>query len=136
MTDLVITAASVLPGTGAQQKHVTAGATITQGQAVVRDPSSGKWVLSDSNHATVALRAPQGIALNAASNGQPLTVQSEGPITIGATLTAGATYWASDTPGGICPDADVGSGEVATLLGTATSTTVLELDIQPSGVTR
>ena len=53
---------------------------------------------------------------------------------LGATLTAGVAFYLSDTPGGICPVADVGTGEYATVLGFATSTTVLNLKIQESGV--
>jgi hypothetical protein len=62
-------------------------------------------------------------------------VQKAGDITIGATLTAGTAYYLSDTPGGICPVADVGTGESVCLLGLAKSTTFLALDIQVPGVT-
>lgn len=134
MVDLVITAAAVLAGAGASVKHVTSGATIVAGKAVVRDPATGKWVLADSNHATAALRVPGGIALNAGSDGQPLAVLTAGPITFDAVLAAGVAYYLSDTAGGICPVADVGSGERAVLLGMAESATVLELAIADSGV--
>lgn len=134
MADLTLTAASVLPGTGATIKQVTSGATVAAGKTVVRDPATNKWVLSDSNHATAALRALDGIALNGASDGQPMTVLTDGPITLGAVLTAGVAYYQSDTAGGICPVADVGSGETATLIGIATSTSSLTVSIQESGV--
>ena len=134
MTDISITAASVAAGSGTATKHGTAGATVTQGQTVVLNAATGRWVLADSNHATAALRVPGGIALNAASDGQPLAIATGGPVTIGGTLTAGVAYYQSDTPGGICPVADVGSGERAELVGMATSTTVLDVDIQDSGV--
>jgi hypothetical protein len=136
MADITITAANVLPGAGARVRHgVTAGATIAAGKTVVRDPTTDKYVLSDSNHATVALRKVNGIALNAASDGQPFSMLEGGPITIGATLTAGAGYYLSETPGGIQPVADLASGERSVLLGLATSTTVLDVEIQDSGVT-
>lgn len=134
MADISITAASVIAGAGATVKHVMAGATFVAGKGAVRDPATGKWVLSDSNHATAALRVPAGVSLNGAGDGQPLAVLTDGPISLGAVLTAGVAYYASDTPGGICPVADVGSGEYATLLGIATSTSVLNVDIQASGV--
>lgn len=134
MADLSITATSVIPGEGATVKHgVTAGASITAGKTVVRDPSTGKWVLADSNHATAALRVPGGIALNAGGDGQPISVLTAGPITLGAVLTAGVAVYQSDTAGGICPVADVGSGERSVLIGMPTSTSVLNVDIQDSG---
>lgn len=134
MADLTITATAVVPGSGSQIKNVTSGATITAGKSVVRDSATGKWVLADSNHATVALRTAGGIALNAASDGQPLAVLTGGPITLGAILTAGVAYYQSDTAGGICPVADVGAGERSVLIGIAKSTSSLEVDIQDSGV--
>ncbi len=134
MADYSITVASVLPGSGATVKQVTSGATVTAGKGVVRDPATNKWVLADSNHATAALRVPGGISLNGASDGQPMAVLTDGPITLGAVLTAGVGVYASDTPGGLCPVADVGSGERSVLVGMAASTTVLNVDIQDSGV--
>lgn len=134
MADLTITAASVVAGTGAVVEQGTAGATITAGQAVYKDSTTGKYALADSNSATAEARVPRGIAMHGASLNQPLAIQRAGPITIGATLTAGVAYYMSDTPGGICPVADIGSGEYATLIGIATSTTVLNVDIQASGV--
>lgn len=135
MADLVITAASVLSSGRNRIDHGTAGAAVTAGQAVYKDAATANYLLADSNSATVAARTPVGIALHAAANGQPLAVQQDGDITIGATLTAGTDYWLSDTPGGICPRADVGSGENAVFMGVAKSTSVLSLEIKASGVT-
>lgn len=134
MADISITAANVLASATGRVVHGAAGATITAGQAVYLDTADGRYKLADSNGASALIRTPVGIALNGAANGQPLAVQNSGPITIGGTLTAGVAYYLSDTPGGICPVADVGSGEYATVLGIATSTSVLDLNIQASGV--
>jgi hypothetical protein len=92
-----------------------------------------KYKLADANGAA-ALRVPNGIALNGASNGQPLSVQKGGDITIGGTLTAGIPYFLSDTPGGLCPLPDIGAGEFSCIIGIAKSTSVLAVNIQPSGV--
>lgn len=135
MADLTITAANVVAGSNARTEHGIAGATITAGQAVVFNTATKRWVLADADHATAALRIARGIALNGASSGQPITVQTSGPITIGATLTPGVGYYLSGTPGGVCPVADVGTGENVCLLGLAASATVLNLDIQNPGVT-
>tara|TARA_R110000822_G_scaffold89133_3_gene206098 strand:- start:454 stop:867 length:414 start_codon:yes stop_codon:yes gene_type:complete len=133
MADITITAASVVRGPTAKLETGTAGATITQGQPVYRDATDGLYKLSDCNSATAAVRAVRGIALNAASTGQPLTIAKSGPVTIGATLVAGVAYYLSGTAGGICPVADLTTGDYPTVLGIATSTTVLNVDIQSSG---
>lgn len=137
MADLTITAASVLAGTNAEIVRGNAGATITAGQAVYLDTAStGEWLLADSDSATVIARgsARFGIALNGAADGQPLAVQVSGDITIGATMTAGTTLYLSDAPGGICPIADLATGDYITLVGVAMSTTVLRIDPLYSGV--
>jgi len=134
MTDISITAANVVAVSGAQTTQGFALATITAGQVVYRDATTQNFGLADNNGST-ATRTPVGIALNGAAANQPLTVLTFGSITIGGTLTAGVAYYLSDTPGGICPVADIGSGETATLIGIATSTAILKVDINPSGVT-
>lgn len=87
-------------------------------------------MLADSNSATAEARKSGGIALNGAALNQPLAVHKSGDITIGATLTPGVAYYQSDTPGGICPVADVGTGEYVCLIGIAKSATVLSVAIQ------
>jgi hypothetical protein len=134
MTDLSITAASVVAGAGATQARGTAGATITAGEVVYFDSATSTYKLADCDSATAAVRSPRGIALHASLSGQPLAVHTGGPITIGATLTAGVAYYLSATPGGICPVADLTTGDYPVILGIATSTTVLNVDIQEAGV--
>ncbi len=133
MADITITAANVAAGAGSQVDQGTAGATVTAGQVVYLDATTRKYLLADSNG--TGTRVPNGIALNGASNNQPLSVLRSGPVTIGATLTAGTAYYLSDTAGGICPVADVGAAENVVLIGMATSTAVLNVDIQVTGVT-
>ena len=133
MADISITPANVVPGSDAVRESGTAGATITAGQLVYLDTSDMKFKLADSNGAA-ALRVPNGIALHGASNGQPLVIQKGGDITIGGTMTAGIPYVLSDTPGGLCPLPDIGTGEYSCIIGIAKSTSVLAVNIQPSGV--
>lgn len=134
MADLTITPASVVAGKSARVKHGTSGETITAGKAVYKASTSRKWMLADSNGTPAEARAASGIALNGASLNQPLAVLESGDVTIGATLTPGVAYYLSDTPGGICPVADVGTGESVCLLGIAKSATVLGVSIQAPGV--
>lgn len=134
MADIVVTAANVIAGSNATKKHGTAGATITAGQTVYQDADDKKWKLADNNSATAAVREAVGMALNNAAADQPITVQTGGDVTPGATLVAGTTYYQSDTPGGWGPLADVGAGEYVGIIGIAKSTTVLALEFSYPGV--
>jgi hypothetical protein len=134
MADLAITAANVVAGAGARKTIGTAGATITAGQPVYQDPADGLYKLADGNSGTAAARVMAGIALHGASNGQPLSVHLEGPLTIGAAVSTGVGYYLSATPGGICPVADLASGAYPTLIGFAISATVINVSISQAGV--
>ena len=133
MADISVTAASVIAASDATTENGTAGATITAGQVVSLNTTTGKYVLADADGAS-GIDRPRGIALNGASDGQPLKIAKAGNVTFNAVLTAGVSYFLSPTAGGIAPRADVLTGDVVTHLGIATSTTVLALDIQYSGV--
>ncbi|RWN51389.1 MAG: hypothetical protein EOS04_24255 [Mesorhizobium sp.] len=136
MADLTITSTSVIPGSTAKIAHGTAGATITAGQAVYLDSSTGKWALADTDSATAAVRAAHGVALNGCVLNQPIAVCTAGPVTIGATIEAGVFYYLSGTAGGICPVADVAAGDYPCVIGYGASTTVLQVDITYSGVVK
>ncbi len=135
MTDLSITAANVVKGANAVTENGTAGETITAGQPVYKSSTTNKYMKADSNSATAEAKTARGIALNGASDGQPLQILLKGDVTIGAGLTAGSRYYLSETAGGIQPEADLGSGENVCLLGLAKSATVLAVNIQTPGVT-
>jgi hypothetical protein len=131
MSDLSITAASVIAGSDSVYEYGLWGETGTAGMPVYKDTSTNKWMKADNNSATAAARRALGIALNGGGNNQPVKVHKQGDITIGATLTAGARYYLSETAGGIQPEADLATtGEYVCLLGVAKSTTVLALNIQ------
>ncbi len=134
MADLTITAANVLAGSGAVTENGTLGATVTAGQVLYKAAADGKWYLADNNSASAEVRQAKGIALNGGAAGQPVRVLKSGLCTIGATLTAGVAYYLSDTPGGICPVADVGAGEYSCLVGIATTTGIIDVRFQYSGV--
>lgn len=136
MADLVITATSVIPGADASIVYGRAGEALAQGKQVYLDSTSKKWMLADSNSATAAARVASGTALNAAALDQPVAVAKRGQVAIGATLVPGTDYYLSDTPGGICPIADVGTGEYVCRIGMATSASVMQLDYFYSGVVK
>lgn len=130
MVDLTVTATSVVAGSNSVTESGLAGEALAAGKAVYKAAATKKWMLADSNSATAEARVAVGIALSGAALNQPVVVHKFGDITIGATLTAGTAYYLSDTPGGICPVADIGTGEYVCLLGLAKSTTVLAVDVQ------
>ena len=134
MADLVVTAANCVAGATASIRRGTAGATITAGQPLYYDSATATYKLADSDSATAAVRAPVGISLHASLANQPIAMVDGGPLTLGATLVAGLAYYLSKTAGGICPVADIASGGYSTILGIATSTTVLDVKIHSSGV--
>lgn len=133
MSDLSITAANVISHAG-PSGYGKAGAAVTAGQPIYYDTATYTWKPADNNSATAAARVPGAIALNGAAAGQPVALHGIGEITIGATLTPGVVYYLSDTPGGICPVADLASGEYPTIIGIAKSATVLDVKFQSSGV--
>lgn len=134
MADISITAANVVAGADSSAVSGVAGETIAAGKAVYQSSTTKKWMLADSNSATAEARQAKGIALNGASLNQPIAIHKSGDITIGGTLVAGQAVYLSDTPGGLCPLADVGAGEYICQLGLAKSSTVLSVDIQFPGV--
>lgn len=133
MADLIITPANVARRNGGKSRDGDAGAIVTAGQVVYLDKADETFKLADSDGAA-ALRSPGGIALNGAAIGQPLKVHTEGPITIGAVLVPGTTYYLSPTPGGIAPLADLSAGDYPTIVGIAISTTVLDVKLHESGI--
>ncbi len=118
MADIAITAASVLPGTGAVINRGIAGATITAGQALYAD-AANNGVLKKANALTSAATAAcVGISLNGASSGQPVNYQSSGTYTVGGTVAASVAYAVSGAnDGGIAPVSDITTmGEILTVL--------------------
>lgn len=133
MADLTITSANVVKGSGAKVTQGTLGATVTAGQVLYLDSTTGTYKLADCDSATAAVRSPAGIALNGGASGQPVDVLISGPVTIGATVTGGVAYYLSPTAGGICPVADLMSGDYPTIVGIATSASVLNVKFHESG---
>ena len=130
MAAISITATSVLKSSTGQVSVGTAGATITAGQAVYIDTTdSNKIKLADANGTTPA-NTFAGIALNAASSGQPVSycTNDTAGFTIGATVLAGDTIWLSPTAGGITKtQADLIAGCTVISIGNMLTTTTLNL---------
>jgi hypothetical protein len=133
MADLAVTAANVVRGTGASVENGIAGAAITAGQTVYKDPADSKFRPCDADAGAAAARTTRGVALNSCAANQPLAVQVAGRLAIGAAVTVGAIYVQSDTAGGIMPAADLEAGDYVTVLGVGVSATDIDLNIHVSG---
>jgi hypothetical protein len=130
LADVVITAASVLKQSTATTVAATAGAAITAGQTLYIDTADNDLMkLYDADSGTVAVRTLAGVALHAAATGQPIRYASAGPVTIGGTLAPGRVYVGSDTAGGIMPEEDLDIGDYCSILGYASSSSTLVIDI-------
>lgn len=134
MADIAITPANVIAGSDVVKETGIAGASILAGQVVYKEAATGQFKLTDTDSATVEAKSAYGIALNPALTGQPLTVATSGAVAIGGTLVAGVAYYASNTPGGVCPVADLATEHVV-FLGLSSTTTNLNVRIINSGVT-
>ena len=130
MADLTPVAADVMAASAATTADGVAGEAITAGQVLYN--SASKAMKADDT--TAAKAAAAGIALNNAALDQPIKYITRGGIDLGCLLVVGTVYGVSDTAGGICPIADLGSADFVTILGIATTTSNLELDIKRSGV--
>lgn len=127
MADLTITAANVLQSTNARvETKYVAGESVTAGQSVYRKASDGRWWKAQ-NDGTAEEAQFGGIALHAASAGQPLAVQTEGVLTIGGTVAVGTIYAVSATAGGICPVADLSSSAYVSIIGYGQTASLLAL---------
>lgn len=136
MADITVTAANVLFVSGTKNKIYDAGETITAGMVVYLKASDNEWYKAqkDGTAAESGSGVSLGIALNGASDGQPLAVCTAGVVNMGATLTVGETYIVSATAGGVAPIADV-STHYLTILGYAGTTANLTLDLNATGIT-
>lgn len=133
MADLSVTAANVLASTSAAGVATgTAGATITAGQAVYLDSATGTLKLAVKT--SLAAAAAVGIALNGGASGQPIKyVYQDDDFTPGATLVTGTSYAVGATAGNLAPVADLASGNYATFMMIAKSTTKAILRVLPTG---
>lgn len=133
MADYSVTPANVIASTNARTKTGTADVTITAGQTVYKKVD-GTIALYDANGSSPA-NVMAGIALHGSLAGQPITyVISDPAFQPGFALTVGETVIGSDTPGGLCPDADKAPTWYVTEVGHGISTTEMKMQIVPVGV--
>lgn len=124
--DLTITPANVkATSSSAKITRIQLGEAATQGQALYRKASDGKYYKADADAGTDETASASAIAITPGSTNEYAYVVTEGSVNVGATLTVGEIYVLSGTAGGICPEADLATADRVTLLGVATSTSAL-----------
>jgi hypothetical protein len=132
MSDVSVTAGSVIASANAVIETVVAGETLTAGQPVYIN-SSGLAMKADANGSSTW--SVRGIVLNGASVNQSTRIALEdSDFTPGFTLSlSGAAddgvYVLSATAGGIAPVTDLASGHYPVVLMVAKSTTKAYLKI-------
>jgi hypothetical protein len=135
MADLTISASDVKLVSGPTKSRLAAAA-VAAGQICYQASATKKAGLADNDSATAEVRSIDGLALNSAAADQPIELAANGAVvTVGAVLTAGVDYYLSGTPGGICPRADVTTGDDPIRVGMALTTANLQLDFNDPGVT-
>lgn len=138
MAALTITASQVLRVSG-DVVTGTAGATITAGQSVYLS-SSNTWLLAqaDGTAAESGYGSEYGIALHASLSGQPIDVQINGDITLGAGAApaAGIPYFVGTTAGDIVLSGDLSAGHYTALLGIGMGTNKVRITRCATGVVK
>lgn len=136
MADLTITAANLIPAASAQIKHGFSAAAVAAGKSVFRNPDNNLIGLADNDSVDPDDHNAIGISLNAtAAANQPISWISAGDLAMGTILTKGETYCVSGTAGGICPRADVTTGDELVILGVAKTTSTLAVGIRDTDIT-
>lgn len=131
MAAVVVTDTAVIPQAGAKIAVARFGETLTAGLPVYLKAADDSLYKADNNTADPAPEASVvGITCAGGVAGQYGGYVTEGPLSFGAVLTKGKDYYAGQTPGEIVPEADLVTGNNKSRLGTATSTSVLDVKIK------
>lgn len=133
MADVTIPAASVVPSPLSTTVHLQpsnsiAGEAIAAGQTVCLLAADGKYYKSDAND--TAKQDVKGIAGNSAAvAGQRVDIIIQTPaLEIGTHgVAVGTPLFASNTAGGICPLADLGTGSLPVLVAYSATATALQI---------
>lgn len=117
-----------------QVTPVQYGATVTQAQPVYLDSGDGQYKPADADAAATA--AAIGIALTPGVDNDYGLIVTSGLFNPGGTVVVGQVYVVSTNPGGIAPYSDLASGDFVTILGIGATTTLIDVDIQVTGIAK
>lgn len=134
MADLSISSSDVQAVSDQKYGGGTAGADLTAGMLVYE--STASTLLGTINSSAAAKAAIKGVMAHDAKNGQKCQYFTGGTITLGSVFTQGKSYYASSNAGGIDGTTGVGSGDRVSLVGIASSTANIVLNIFNSGASK
>jgi hypothetical protein len=136
MADISVTAASVKIGSASTTAQlVQYGATVTQSQPVYSDATdSNKYKPADAE--ALASAAATGMALTPGASGDYGLIVTDGLFNPGGTVVVGQVYVVSTNPGGIAPYGDLGSGDFVTILGVGSTTSLIDISINATGIAK
>ncbi len=127
---------AVRPTDRTDVKNVKYGATIAVGEVLYRDVADTEHKLADAN-ASAATADAKGIAITPGIDGGKGLIATGGSIIlVGTTMVVGETYYVGATPGQIIATSELATNDRVTRLGTAATTTQLDLDISATGILR
>lgn len=113
---------------------VVYGATISAGQSAYKDSSDSKHKLADSN-VSAALAAAVGIFITpGVDTGYGYVATGGAVVLVGTTMVVGTVYCVGSTAGSIVPISDLTTADYVTILGTASTSTQLDLAIKATGI--
>lgn len=128
---------AVRPTLNTQFSRVQYGATVGVGQPLYTDSTaSNKSKPADSNASQAAAAATCISLTPGVDTGYGLVATSGSIILVGTTMAVGMQYYVGPNAGEIVPASDLTTGHYPTLLGTAATTTQLDLSILATGIVR
>lgn len=133
MADITQTAANVARISGDVDNSRLAGEAITAGDTVYIAAADNRYYRGDNND-TAAKADVKGVALNSAlAAGSPVSVQFNGIVNPGGTVTVGEVYVQSSNVGKWAPVADISTNYV-TVLGVGITSSRVQLILVASGI--
>lgn len=113
------------------------GAALAIAVPFYEDASANSDIKAADANASAATANARGITITSGANaGYALVATGGSIILVGTTMVVGMTYCVGATAGEIVPITDLTTGDRVTYLGTAATTTQLDLAIQATGIVK
>ena len=120
--------------TNTVSRHVVYGSTVVPGNLLYLDTTDNKYKLADADVSETTAGASAIAVTPGSDTDNGIVITSGSVILVGATLTIGGAYVVSATAGAIAPEADLTTNDYVTRIGTAATTTRLDLTFTATGI--
>lgn len=137
MADLSITESNVaIASESSRVVPITFGETLLKGELAYLKASDGLYWKADSDASDTA--KVSHLVIVGGTAGQIGVGLQQGNVSLGAILTAGTVYVLSSNSGKICAisDGNHASGDFITIIGVASTTSVLNFKINATGIAK